>query len=112
MEYWKTRKENRKLFEEIQSIAKLYFIALDKLKHQRRDCLCDKENETDKYSDYVRRIRNAYHSLNYLDQLFINNDFFYQEYANWWMKIYSRSTYYRLRVKSMKRFKEAVDNAE
>ena len=105
----KTIKRNVKLLDEIKNIAKNYFYALEQIKKEKT--LNDSEREPNQYEIFVSRVRYAYHTLNVTDQIFINNEFFFEEYPKWWIKNYSPSAFYRQRIKSMKRFKEAIDNA-
>ena len=105
------RETNQKLFQEIKDISDAYFYALEVIKGNKSQFLSDIKKNNEEYQDFVRRVQTAFHSLDYVEQTFINNDFFYEAYAHWWSKIYSKSSYYRLRLKSMKHFKEAIDNA-
>ena len=107
----KTRSENQLLCTQVKEIANMYFYALEKIRNRARQHLSDAEGDTDEYIDYVRRVRVAFHSLDHIEETFINNEFFYQAYARWWEKLYSRTSYYRIRLRSMRHFKLAVDNA-
>ena len=97
------------LRKEVELIAQMYFVALKHIK--AAELLNDADEETDEYRKYVCKVRNAYHSLDSLEQSIINNEFFYQQYPFWWRTIYKRSTFYRLRRKAMSKFKEAFENA-
>ena len=46
----------------------------------------------------------AFNALSAIDQRFINNEFFYQDYSNWWVPYYSKSTFYRLKRRAMEEF--------
>ena len=69
-----------------------------------------KRKQRERNNAYVLRVETAYEKLDPIDQDFINNDFFYQKYPMWWKDIYSKTTYYRLKRKSMESFKEAFEN--
>lgn len=60
-------------------------------------------SESDK-KDYVLRVKKAYGKLDYVNQMFINNEFFFEDKPYWWMKIYSRATFYRLKNKAVESF--------
>ena len=104
------RMENRRLFDEVKAIADMYFYALSKLK-KRYGYISDSDRTNNEYISYVAKVRYAFHSLSDIEQVFINNEFFYEAYPEWWKPVYTRSTFYRIRNKSMRHFKEAVDNA-
>ena len=84
----------------VSRIAELYFHAL--AKSDSADLL-----ERDNANAYINKVKRAYDKLVFVEKLFINNDFFYQEYPEWWVQYYTKSTYYRIRNKSMNDFKEA-----
>ena len=99
----------KELADEIRQIARNYFVALRCL--EKMDLvLNDSEDDENDYEKHVRRVRNSFSSLDGVERTFINNEFFYQDYPDWWNKTFSRTTYYRLRRKSMIDFKEAFDN--
>ena len=99
---------SRLRFKEMEDISNFYFLALKHISHPEK--LKDSGESIGDYELYVARVRRAFHSLDYLDQTIINNEFFYEAYANWWKKLYSRSTFYRLKKKCMFRFLEAFNN--
>ena len=100
--------EFNSLSNRIQQIADMYFVALRHVES------CEEINGLRGtlvgFVAFINKVKNAYYQLDDLEKIFINNDFFYEEYPNWWKPIYSKSTYYRLKKRSMKRFKEAFDN--
>ena len=108
MRVLKQNEEFNALTCSVQQIANMYFAALrhvesgEEINGLRGTLVC--------FVAFVNRVRKAYYQLDDLEKVFINNDFFYEEYPNWWKSIYSKSTYYRLKKRSMKRFKEAFDN--
>ena len=99
----------RELTKRIQEIAKNYFIALRKTQIKGLT-LSDSESEENDYERHVRRVKNAFDSLDALEKTFINNEFFYEDYPDWWNKTFSKTTYYRLRRRSMIRFVEAFES--
>lgn len=97
-----------RLENEINQIAEMYFSAISSKNDE--EVLYDSEEELSDYERFVLRIRRAFESLNKEEQLFINNEFFYQDYPNWWKKRYSKAAFFKIRNRSMKRFKEAFDH--
>lgn len=100
------KKGKKSPVQAIQEIAKLYFIALRKV---REEGLRDSMYEPSDYEKYISRVQNAFDSLTDIEKEFINNDFFYQAYPNWWMKYYTRYKYYSIRKQSMMSFLEAFE---
>ena len=99
---------SRELSKQMEDISKFYFLALKHISHPEK--LKDSGELISDYELYVARVRRAFHSLDYLDQTIINNEFFYEAYDGWWRKLYSRSTFYRLKKKCLIRFLEAFNN--
>ena len=96
--------ENQILIEEIKKIAQMYFLAL---KGDEKD-----EELILKNHLFIKKVEDAFATLDGLEKSFINNEFFYQNYSEWWKKQYSRSTYYRLKRSSMKHFKMAFEHED
>ena len=109
MAEFKKTKRSEILLKEIETISKNYFHALKQIKEEK--ALNDSSGELNEYQLYVARVRYAYHTLNSIDQIFINNEFFFEDYPRWWEKRYTPSAFYKQRLKSMKNFKEAFENA-
>ena len=53
-------------------------------------------------------IETSYSHLSKLDQLIINNEFFYGDYPGWWRKYFSSPLFFKLRKEAMKRFLEGI----
>lgn len=100
--------EFNSLSNRIQQIADMYFVALRHVESGEE--INGLRGTLVGFVAFINKVKNAYYQLDDLEKIFINNDFFYEEYPNWWKPIYSKSTYYRLKKRSMKRFKEAFDN--
>ena len=88
----------------VEGIANQYFTSLKILSESKKG----KKKE----ALFVNRVKNAYATLDCLEQRIINNEFFYQEYPDWWRHTYCRSTFYRIKKKSMKNFLEAFEHAQ
>lgn len=94
------------LRQEVEEIARLYFIATQMIKSEG---LSDSSGTPSDHEKYIARVENAFESLTEIEKEFINNDFFYQAYPNWWKKYYTRSKYYLIKKRSMMSFLEAFE---
>lgn len=59
-------------------------------------------------STYAGIVESAFQGLDPISRMIINKDFFYNDYVNWWVGIYSKSSYYRLRDKAIRAFLEGA----
>ena len=100
------KKLRKTLKEEVEEIAKLYFIAMQMMKNSG---LSDSDGKPSDQQRYITKVENAFESLTDIEKEFINNDFFYQAYPNWWKKYYTRSKYYLIKKRSMQAFLEAFE---
>ena len=101
----KTKSNASKQFQQMEEVSKLYFVAL---KHvNNHSVLHDSEETYDEYKEYLAKVREAWFQLDDLEKTIINNEYFYQDYPYWWEKIYSRSSFYRLKRISVAKFLEA-----
>ncbi len=96
------------LTREMRQIAKSYSEALTFLNTHFSPF--NDEQKTDEYERYVLKVRTAYLKLDGLEQRFINNEFFTNDDPSWWVRFYTRATFYRIRLQSIKHFKEIFDN--
>ena len=94
----------------IRTISKNYFIALKRRMFIKPEQLKDSNGEEDDFEKLIRRVRETYNKLDALEKAFINNDFFYQNYPDWWKDTFSKTTYYRLRRQSMRHFLQVFEN--
>ncbi len=93
----------RSLNKKVSTIALMYVFA-------RKKSYLEK-TINNKYSDFVNKVNNCFDRLNGIDKLFINNEFFYEEYPYWWIDIYSKSSFYRYKRKAMMSFLREYENA-
>lgn len=104
----KKRNDFLRLASVVKEVADYYFFAL---KHvESREKIFDSEEAIRNYEQFVLSVRSAYNKLDNVEKALINNDFFYEKYPFWWEKIYSKTTYYRLKRRSMTNFMEALNN--
>ena len=92
------------LSKRMQLIAKTYFASRKRTQLEERLFDSNDKHEKNKYDTYTERVENAYKKLDSLERLFINNEFFYQEYAFWWIERFSKNTYYRYKKKAIIHF--------
>ncbi len=102
----------RSLTKHMELIARTFFeFKRDKTKGP---VLADIDQFDSKHSQnqFVHRVEEAYISLNPIEQLFINNDFFYEDYPDWWRDLYTRSQYMRFMKRSIIHFLRAFYDGE
>ena len=98
-------KSFKQLNEMTEEVAYRVFVAkrLNTMK-QRGEML---EEDNPPYLVYLLRVEKAYRSLDERERNLINNEFFFQNYQNWWIGIYSKTSFYRFKKRTMLRFLEA-----
>ena len=90
--------------KQIEAIAKNYFVATRNIRsHICGFSSCD-EVGLSAYQNYVERVNRAYDYLDEEEKSIVNNEFFFQDYPNWWCKIYKRSTFLNKRRNAVKKF--------
>lgn len=100
------QKESLKsLTKHMELIAKTFF-EFKKDKKDNTHLIADVDQFDSKHSQnhFIRRVEEAYQLLNPIEQLFINNDFFYEDYPDWWKDLYSRTQYMRFMKKAIIHF--------
>lgn len=102
-------KSFRELAEMTEEVANRFFIAQRAIKVLSNKDYINK-NELP-YQAYLQIVENAYRSLDSKGQNLINNEFFYQNYQNWWVGLYSKANFYRLKKRTMLRFLEGIYHA-
>ena len=92
------------LTKRMQEIANMFFTS--KKYAEITPKLYDVETDTsqNQYTLFVKKVEEAYAKLDPLEQLFINNDFFYQNYPYWWMEVYSKQNYNQYKKKAIIHF--------
>lgn len=92
------------LIKQMELIAKSFFAS----KQYAQVCnrLGDKRTNDDKYrqTQLIKKVESTYERLNPIEQLFINNDFFYEEYPMWWKDIYSKGHYLMIKKRAIIHF--------
>lgn len=91
----------------MSQVAEFYFLAKSKVNAVSLSDISPQQND---YLKYINRVEKAFNQLTDIEKEFINKDFFFEAYPNWWRKYYSRTTYYRIRKRSILSFKEAFNN--
>ena len=92
------------LTKRMQEIANMFFTS--KKFADVTPKLYDVETDTsqNQYTLFTKKVEEAYAQLDPLEQLFINNDFFYQNYPYWWMEVYPKRTYIIYKRKAILHF--------
>ena len=93
-----------KIETQMKEIAKLYFIALRNINYQSFS-----SGEEDVYSPfykYYMDVEETFKQLSKEEKTLINNEYFYNDYLDWWKKIYKPSEFIRLKKKAIRAFVE------
>ena len=96
-------KNFKELNEKLEKIAAHFFMA-----RQMREAHLE---ERVPYELYLQKVEAAYLSLDEKERNLINNEFFYQNYHYWWIGLYSKTNFYRLKRRAMVKFLEAFYHA-
>ena len=89
----------------IEEVAYRFFVAKRLNSMKQKGNLLEEDNPP--YLVYLLRVEKAYRSLDERERNLINNEFFFQNYQNWWIGIYSKTSFYRFKKRTMLRFLEA-----
>ena len=98
-------KSFKQLNDMIEEVAYRFFIAKRLITMRQRGEILEEDNPP--YQVYLLRVEKAYRSLDERERNLINNEFFFQNYQNWWIGIYSKTSFYRFKKRAMLRFLEA-----
>ena len=98
-------KSFKQLNEMIEEVAYRFFIAKRLITMRQRGEILEEDNPP--YQVYLLRVEKAYRSLDERERNLINNEFFFQNYQNWRIGIYSKTSFYRFKKRTMLRFLEA-----
>ncbi len=90
-------------YKRLIAIRDNYFHCVASLRNFER--LSDSDTlKSSMYEEYIRDVDRALVLLDPLDQKVINQEFFYQTNPIWWVGMFSKSTYYRLRRRAVETF--------
>ena len=86
---------------QMESISKAFFES--KAQKKKKEFLNDYYDGDDFDTDdiLIERVECVYAQLDPLEQEFINNEYFYEDYPYWWTGIYSESSFYRQKKKAV-----------
>lgn len=102
-------KSFKELSEMTEEVASRFFMAQRALKVLSNKDYINKSELP--YEAYLKIVEKAYRSLDSKGQNLINNEFFFQSYQNWWIGLYSKANFYRLKKRTMLRFLEGIYHA-
>ena len=92
------------LTKEMELIAKTFFEYRNDTEEVSVLADSDQTNAKHSQNSFVKRVEEAFSGLNPTEQLFINNDFFYEDYPDWWVKIYTKTQYSQYMKRSIVHF--------
>lgn len=111
MEQLKT-KTFKDLSEMVIAIADRFFLARSIQANKDNDYIAEFDVvEIESYSQYMKKVSDAFDALNEREKNLINNEFFFQGYHRWWESIYSKATFYRHKKEAMEKFLGAFYHA-
>ena len=92
------------LVNQMELIAEAYFSKKRVLYINRKlnDSICAHQRKTKK--QYMAKVESTYLRLRPIEQLFINNEFFYEDYPDWWKGSFSEEDYLILKKKAIIHF--------
>lgn len=99
-------------YNKLVSIRDNYFYCYHRLRglsNNNYNLSEDKEGSISQYRSYIKRVENVFDKLDHVSKMIINKEFFYNDYRMWWVSVYSRSTFYRLRNRAILLFLEAFN---
>lgn len=101
--------EHRRLI----SIAGNYNYSLERIRQLKRQRhISESEREIlSSYQNYVLSIDKSFSNINGLDEMILKREYFNRQDKKWWVTLFSRATFYRLRLNATKRFLNYVDYA-
>lgn len=103
------KKSFKELNEMTEEVAFRFFAA-------KKMTIMSKQGEMLAESDlpcllYMQKVETAYRALDEKERNLINNEFFFQNYHDWWIGLYSKTSFYRFKRKAMLKFLEAFYRA-
>ena len=92
------------LSKRMQMIADTYFAARKYENQVPKMYDAEAGKPINQYTIYIERVEKTYEKLDTLEQIFINNEYFFQNYKDWWRKAYSKKMYNFYLKKTLVRF--------
>ncbi|MCD8203612.1 MAG: hypothetical protein LUB56_00585 [Coprobacillus sp.] len=86
----------------IKEISITYFFYQDRVRRSNNGMLGSTNLEDAK--SYIQNTNQAFNQLTDEEKDIINNEFFYQDYADWWIKKYSRGDFQKKKKIAMHQF--------
>ena len=102
-------KSFRELNDLVEKVADKYFEAKHMTLLKMRGELIAEVDAP--YDVYLYKVERAYATLDPREKNLINNEFFFQNYRDWWVGLYSKASFYRFKKQAMSKFLEAFRHA-
>ncbi len=104
-----TEKSFKELNGLVEKVAEKYFEAKQMaLLKMRGELIAEIDTP---YDIYLYKVERAYAALDPREKNLINNEFFFQNYRDWWIGLYSKASFYRFKKQAMHKFLEAFRHA-
>lgn len=90
--------------KKMQLVANAFFAS--KKKKNRIHRLSDSEKifDYERYQSFIERVKSIYSCLSIEEKIFINNEYFYEEYPYWWLGIYTKREFKKNKKKAVMHF--------
>lgn len=98
------QKSFKELTAMLEEVATRFFMAKTLQKRQREGESVAEHSPA--YEIYLMKVEEAYQKLDEREKNLINNEFFFQNYHNWWIGLYSKTSFYRYKKQAMLHFLE------
>ena len=100
------------LADMIEIVSERFFVARKMYSMENGGLFAEKDlGSREECQLYIKKVFDAFSTLNESERNLINNEFFFQSYHNWWESIYSKATFYRYKKRAMVKFLGAFYNA-
>ena len=98
------KKSFKELSEMVEEIADRFFTAKQAYYiSQQGELLAESDSPC---LFYIHKVEEAYQALDERERNLINNEFFFQNYHDWWIGLYSKTSFYRFKRNAMLKFLE------
>ncbi len=92
------RKSSLKLVNTVKQIASAY------MQCQLRKDITTLQKEKATYILFIDKVQKAFGSLDNVEKYVLNNTFFANKDKFWWTSLYSKTTFYRIRLDAINNF--------
>lgn len=99
-----SEKSFKDLAEMTLVLAERFFMARRLSQLEEEEYIAESDSYIEECHFFLKKVSDAFNTLNESEKNLINNEFFFQNYHNWWETIYSKATFYRYKKSAMIKF--------